>query len=143
MTWLLDTNVISEVRKSTGHPHVRAWMARQAPQELYLSAISVLEIQRGIAQTIQRGDVRQAEVITRWLQGRVLPAFAGRIVAMDHLIAQQAGNLPWPDARDFRDAVIAATALALRAAVVTRNVRHFEGAGVELVNPWEFSVKEN
>jgi predicted nucleic acid-binding protein len=134
---LLDTNVISEVRKSTCHPNVQAWMAAHATDTLYISSITVLEIQRGISQAAQRGDEVQAAVFNRWLEEMVLPAFSGRILPVDHVVARRAAQLPWADARDYRDPLIAATGMVHGAAVVTRNVKHFEGTGVQLVNPWE------
>lgn len=133
---LLDTNVISEARKSTCHPKVLAWLSRQATDTLYISAITVLEIQRGISQLEQRGDKAQSAVLDRWLESKVLPAFDGRILAMDHLVARRAARLPWADARDYRDPLIAATALVHGATVVTRNTRHFEASGAPLLDPW-------
>ena len=136
---LLDTNVVSEVRKSSCHPNVQAWMIAQATDALYISAITVLEIQRGISQAEQRGDGLQAGVFNRWLEDKVLPAFAGRILPVDHMVARRAAQLPWADARDYRDPLIAATGLVHGAAVVTRNIKHFETSGVQLVNPWEYT----
>jgi len=135
--FILDTNVISEARKSNCHPGVAAWVAAQITDDLYISAITVLEIQRGISQAERQGDAPQAAVFTRWLDEFVLPTFAGRILAADHAVARMAGRLKWADAQDFRDPMIAATALVHGATVATRNVRHFEGTGVQLVNPWE------
>lgn len=113
---VLDTNVVFEARKSTGNPRVRQWLATQAVDELCISAITVLEIQRGIERAAHRGDSRQAGVITTWLENIVLPAFSGRILAIDQGVA---------------------TALVHGAAVATRNVRHFARSGVTLVNPWD------
>lgn len=135
---LLDTNVVSEVRKSGCHPNVNAWMAAQATDTLYISAITVLEIQRGISKTTARGDGVQATLLTRWLEERVLPAFAGRILAVDHLVARRASKLPWGDERDYRDPLIAATGLVHGATVVTRNTKHFEASHVPLINPWDY-----
>ena len=134
---ILDTNVVSEARKKNPDPHVRAWFSARNGDELYLSAVTVLEIQRGISKAEKRGDEPQAAVFTHWLDNAVLPAFAGRILPVDHLIARQAGRLQWANPNDYRDALIAATAIAHGAAVVTRNIRHFEATGVQLVNPWE------
>lgn len=134
---VLDTNVISEARKSRCDARVRNWLAAQEVADLYLSAITVLEVQRGITQARCRGDARQAAVIEKWLDDHVLPAFDGRILPVDGQVARRAGRLDWPDSRDYRDALIAATALEHGAAVATRNVRHFEALGVRLVNPWD------
>ena len=134
--FLLDTNVVSEVRKSSCDPNVQAWVASQNPESMYISAITVLEIQRGINQIAQRGDDLQAMILTRWLDSMVLPAFAGRILPVDDLVARKAASLPWPDPGDYRDAIIAATGLVHAASVVTRNTKHFEASGVTLFNPW-------
>ncbi|KAF1067348.1 type II toxin-antitoxin system VapC family toxin [Variovorax sp.] len=139
MMWLLDTNVVSEVRKSSCHPNVLAWMAAHATGDMYLSAVTVLEIQRGISQAAQRGDELQAEVFHRWLETMVLPAFAGRILPIDHVVARRAASLAWADGRDYRDPLIAATALVHGATVVTRNLKHFEASGVPLMNPWDYT----
>ena len=134
---ILDTNVVSEVRKCTCDPNVAAWLAAQATDQLYITAITVLEIQRGISLAAQRGYEAQAGVFSRWLEEMVLPAFAGRILPIDHIVARRAAKLQWADSRDYRDPVIAATGLVHDAAVVTRNVKHFEATGVRLINPWE------
>jgi len=133
---LLDTNVVSELRKSNCHPKVQAWAAAQPTDRLYISAITVLEIQRGISQVSRRGDEAQAAALNRWLEDMLLPAFAGRILPVDHEVARRAALLPWADARDYRDPLIAATALLNDATVVTRNTRDFESSGVRLTNPW-------
>jgi len=134
---LLDTNVVSETRKQACHPNVRQWIAGQNVHEMYISAITVLEIQRGITLAEKRGDTAQAAFFTRWLDGNVLPAFAGRVLSIDHLIARQAARLDWAGTTDYRDSLIAATAIMRGAAVVTRNTRHFTGLGIQLVNPWD------
>ncbi|WP_345541046.1 type II toxin-antitoxin system VapC family toxin [Variovorax defluvii] len=112
-------------------------MAAQRTDTLYISSITVLEIQRGISQAAQRGDEMQASVFNRWLEDMVLPAFAGRVLPVDHRVARRAAQLPWADARDYRDPLIAATGWVHGATVVTRNVKHFEASGVRLANPWE------
>lgn len=134
---VLDTNVVSEARKSSCDPNVKAWLAAQATDQLFISAITILEIQRGIGLAAQRGDGTQSRVLHRWLEDMVLPAFAGRILPMDHIVARRAATLHWADSRDYRDPVIAATGLVHGAAVATRNVKHLEASGVEVVNPWE------
>ncbi|MDM0029109.1 hypothetical protein [Variovorax saccharolyticus] len=98
----------------------------------------MLEIQRGISLAAQRGDEPQAAILNRWLAEMVLPASAGRILPVDHLVARRAARLTWADAPDYRDPLFAATGLVHGAAVVTRIIKHFEASGVELVNPWEF-----
>lgn len=134
--YLLDTNVISETRKSNGDPLAKAWVAAQPTGGLYLSAITVLEIQRGIYKAEQQGDHAKAMIFERWLEERVLPAFAGRILAVDQAVARRAARLSWPNPKDYRDPLIAATALVHGATVVTRNVKDFEESGAKLINPW-------
>lgn len=138
---LLDTNVLSELRKSSCDPNVQAWMAAQPTDVLFISAITVLEIQRGISKAAQRGDELQAAVFNRWLEGQVLPAFAGRILPVDHEVARRAAKLQWADARDYRDPLIAAIGLVHGATVVTRNIKHFDAAGVQLLNPWNHKAR--
>jgi predicted nucleic acid-binding protein len=136
--FILDTNVLSEARRSECHPNVAAWIAAQTTGDLFISVISVLEIQRGISQVERQGDQPQAAVFTRWLEKFVLPTFAGRILSVDPTVARMAGRLQWPDANDFRDAVIAATCLVHGATAVTRNAKHFAGSGIQRIDPWEF-----
>jgi len=73
----------------------------------------------------------------------LLPTFAGRILPVDHSIARLAGRLEWPSPTDLRNALIASTAIINGATVVTRNVRHFKDAGIDMADPWEFSPREN
>jgi len=135
--YLLDTNVLSELRKVPANPRVKNWVDAQDKATLFISAVSMLEIRRGIHKLELRGDLAQAAIFTAWLQRQIQPAFAGRILSIDQDVALRAAVLPWPDLNDYRDALIAATALVHGATVVTRNVRHFEGTGVQVVNPWE------
>lgn len=140
---ILDTNVLSEIRKSTCHPSVEAWMEAQAMDQLYITSITVLEIQRGISHLAQRGDESQAAVLARWLDAMVLPAFNSRILPVDHAIARRAAKLTQADSRDYRDALMAATGLVHGAALVTRNIKHFEDSGVLLINPWGFLAEKS
>ena len=134
--FVLDTNVISELRH--GKPHqsaeVRAWAAGQPSSSLYLSAISILELEKGIL-ALERRMPPQGSALRIWLAG-VCAAFAGRILPFTENTAPLCAALHVPDPRSERDAMIAATALEHRFAVVTRNVSDFAGTGVALVNPW-------
>ncbi len=139
MSFLLDTNVVSELRKAkTGKadPGVTAWASAVTTGSLYLSAITLLELETGVLQ-IERRDPAQGLVIRSWLDGQVLPAFAGRILAVDASIALRCARLHVPDRLAERDALIAATALVHGMTVVTRNVSDFETSGVDLLNPWQ------
>ncbi len=137
MTYLLDTNVISELRKpeATANSAVCAWAAAQRTSELWLSAITIMEVEIGVAR-LERRDKRQGAVLRRWLERDLLPAFAGRVLPVDVPIARRAGSLHVPDPRPDRDTLIAATALERGLIVVTRNVNDFAELGALLVDPW-------
>jgi len=137
--YLLDTNVLSELRKAPTQmdTHVKAWTDAQDVEMLYISVVSVLEIRRGIHKLEQRGDNAQARIFSTWLERRVLPAFTGHILSIDPTIALRTAVLPWPNPTDYRDALIAGTALVHEATIVTRNTKHFENSGAKLINPWE------
>ena len=134
--FLLDTNVVSELRRrERADPKVAAWADAVHPTELFLSAISVLEIEAGVL-LVARRDPAAGAVLRSWLDRKVLPAFEGRILAVDTAVAQRCAQLHVPNPRAERDALIAATALVHRLTLVTRNVVDFEPMGVELLNPW-------
>jgi len=134
--FLLDTNVVSELRRSRAEPRVLAWAAASAPEDFFLSAITVLEIEQGAFQ-LKRRDWRRGADFESWLRIFVLPSFENRILAFDVAAAIRCASLHVPDPRQERDAMIAATALEHRLTVATRNVRDFAAMGVPLLNPWE------
>ena len=135
--FLLDTNVLSELRRrDRTDRNVAAWADALDPADLFLSAITILEIEAGTL-LIERRDPAQGALLRAWIDHRVLPAFAGRILAVDPAVAQRCARLHVPDPRAERDALIAATALVHRLKVATRNVADFRPMGVEIVNPWE------
>jgi len=142
--YLLDTNVISEMRKDSRtklsslkmDSYVKNWVKSVAPRNLHLSVISILELERGF-HMLKRRDPEQAEGIRLWVRNRVMPSFDGRIIGIDIAIAQRCATLMIPNPLEYRDSLIAATALVHGMTVVTRNVRHFEPTGVSLLNPWE------
>lgn len=138
--YLLDTDVVSELRKvkaGKAHPNVAAWSAAVAPTETFLSAISVLDLERGVLR-IERRDAAQGAVMRAWMDGHVLPTFGGRILPIDAAVARCCAKLHIPDPRPERDALIAATALIHGMTVVTRNVEDFEPTDVAILNPWEW-----
>ena len=138
--FILDTNVVSELRKisvGTAHPNVALWADSVNASSLYLSVITLLEIELGILQLEPRVP-RQGAVLRRWLEASVLPEFEGRILPLDTLVAQRFASLHVPDRRAERDAMIAATALVHGLTVVTRNHSDFQSTGVPLLNPWDF-----
>lgn len=136
--FLLDTNVVSELRKArSGKADARvvAWAGSVPSSSLYLSTISILELEMGVLQ-VERRDSAQGRLLRAWLDGQVLPAFQGRVLSLDTEVAQRCARLHVPDPRAERDAVIAATALVHGMTVVTRNTRDFEATGVLLLDPW-------
>lgn len=137
MSFLLDTNVLSELRRSRARadPAVRQWVSERKPSDLYLSAVTVLEIELGIAR-LGRRDATQAGRLQTWLEDDVLAVFSGRVLPIDVAVARRAARLHVPDPRPERDALIAATAMVHGLSVVTRNLADFEPMGVALINPW-------
>jgi predicted nucleic acid-binding protein len=138
LNYLLDTNVVSELRKigdGKADANVVAWVGAQDATRFFLPAITMLELERGIL-GVQRRDPGQGARLRSWLDDRIRPEFAGRILAIDDAIATRCAHLHIPDKRNEVDALIAATALAHGLTVVTRNVRDFEGTGAIVVDPW-------
>lgn len=136
--FVLDTNVVSELRKAksgSADPHVVAWAAAIPAVQMFLSAISVLELEIGVLR-VERRDPTHGAILRAWLDDQVLPAFAGRVLAVDTTVALRCAKLHVPDPRAERDALIAATALVHGMTVVTRNVADFEPTRVPIFNPW-------
>jgi toxin FitB len=136
--YVLDTNVVSELRKvksGKANKNVAAWATGVPAASLFISAITILELEAGVL-LVERRDAKQGAVLRAWLDGQVLPAFSGRILAVDTAVAQRCARLHVPHPRADRDALIAATALTHGMAVVTRNMADFVPTGVEIHNPW-------
>ena len=133
--FLLDTNVVSELRKPQADPQVVTWANSVVPASLYLSAITVLELETGILR-IERRDPPQGGMLRHWLERHVKPAFSGRILSVDAVVATRCAQLHVPDRSNECDALIAATALVHGLTLVTRNVADFQFSGVHLINPW-------
>jgi predicted nucleic acid-binding protein len=134
--YILDTNVISELRKaSKTDQNVKKWAERLPSASFYISVISVLELEIGIL-LIDRRDKAQGAILRAWMDRHVLPTFSGRILAIDTAVAQRCATLHVPDPPSDRDALIAATALVRGLTVATRNVADFERMGVGVLNPW-------
>ncbi|MCL2103238.1 MAG: type II toxin-antitoxin system VapC family toxin [Syntrophorhabdaceae bacterium] len=139
MTFILDTNVVSELRKirlGRADKNVARWADGVETANLYLSAITVHELEIGVLLT-ERRDPSQGAIFRTWLEYHVFPAFAGRILPVDTAVARRSAALHVPNPAPFRDSLIAATALVHNMALVTRNEADFQASGVPLVNPWE------
>jgi toxin FitB len=131
--YLLDTNVISEIRKPRPHGAVLAWLRMQSEGNLYLSSVTVLELQRGAERT-RKQDRSIAEMIDRWID-EVSAAFP--VIAMDTAIAREGAKLMAGRSEDlFEDAMLAATARLRRLTVATRNLRDFALFEVPTINPF-------
>lgn len=138
--FLLDTNVISTLRRpDKAPPNVRAWAERSPSHQHMLSVATVLELEQGVL-LMERRDPIQGAILRRWLEWEVIDRFADRILGIDTAVARRCVRLHVPDPRPERDALNAATALVHGLTVVTRNVADFEGLGVPLLNPWEASA---
>ncbi len=135
--FVLDTNVISELRhgKPQQSEAVRQWAAQQVTSQLFLSAITILELEQGIL-LLERRVPPQGSALRSWLAG-VRAAFAGRVLPFTGDTAALCAALHVPDPRSERDAMIAATALEHGFTVVTRNTQDFVDTGVALLNPWK------
>ena len=139
--FVLDTNVVSELRKvrfGKADPHVAKWADSVEAVDLYVSAITILELEIGILQ-MERRDSGQGAMLRAWMDNHVLPEFTGRVLPVDTAVAQRCARLHVPDRCAERDALIAATALVHGMTVVTRNLADFEPTGVPVLNPWDNS----
>ncbi|OAX53728.1 twitching motility protein PilT [Xanthomonas translucens pv. poae] len=137
--YVLDTNVLSELRKvrlGRADANVAAWAESVDAADLFISAITVMELELGVV-SIERKDATQGASLRSWLEQHVLPEFSGRTLPIDTAVAQRCARLHVPDKRGERHALIAATALVHGMTVVTRNVSDFEHTGVPIVNAWE------
>lgn len=134
MTWLLDTMVVSELRKRQPQAALAAWADGQDAQSMFLSSISILEIGTGVAHKV-RTDPEQGKRLRAWLEDSLLPAFEGRILPFDAQAARITAGMHVTHPVPERNAMIAGIALAQNLTVVTRNERDFSGLGVEVFNP--------
>lgn len=138
MMFVLDTNVVSELRKvrfGKADANVAVWTESVDAADLFVSAITIMELELGVL-LIERKDAKQGAMLRSWLDQQVLPEFSARTLPVDTAVAQRCARLHIPDKRGERDALIAATALVHGMTVVTRNIADFEPMGVAVVNPW-------
>ena len=134
MRYLLDTNVLSETRKPRGDEGVKAWVSAVPADDLYLSALVVGEVRRGIERLVRR-DQDQAGVYEAWL-GTVLRDYADRVIPVDAEIADEWGRMSVPDPVPIVDGLMAATAKVRGMTFVTRNTADVERTGVVLLDPF-------
>lgn len=138
MMYVLDTNVVSELRKvrlGKADAGVTAWAQSVDAADLFVSAITIMELELGVS-SIERKDATQGAMLRSWLEQQVLPEFSDRTLPVDTAVARRCARLHVPDERGERDALIAATALVHGMTVVTRNVGDFRFTGVIVLNPW-------
>ena len=136
--FLLDTNVISELRKlgdGKADARVVAWVAGRDAASFYISALTLMELEIGILR-IERRDAGQGDRLRTWMERHVLPEFLERTLPVDSAVALKCARLHVPDPLAERDALIAATAMVHGMTVVTGNVADFEATGVAIVDPW-------
>jgi hypothetical protein len=135
MTYLLDTNVVSELRKRHPDPHVLAWYGGIASADLFISVLTIGEIRLGI-ERLRRKDPAQADLLEQWLRGLQV-AYADHIVAIDAATADQWGRLSVPDPLPVIDGLLAASARARGWTMVTRNTADLARCGVPVINPFD------
>jgi predicted nucleic acid-binding protein len=141
MMFVLDTNVVSELRKvrlGKANTNVTAWAENVDAADLFVSAITIMELELGVL-SVERKDATQGAMLRAWLEQHVLPEFSRRTLPVDTAVAQRCARLHVPDKRGERDALIAATALVHGMTVVTRNTADFAPTGVFLIDPWQVS----
>jgi predicted nucleic acid-binding protein len=137
--YLLDTNVVSEMRKiATGKadPRVKAWAKNLLSASAFLSVITVMELELGTL-SMERRDARQGAMLRSWLEGQILVEFDGRVLPVDLQIAKRCAALHVPNPCSYRDSLIAATALVHGMTVVSRDISHFARTDVAVLNPWD------
>lgn len=143
MMYLLDTNVVSELRKiqsGKANNNVATWANTVDASTLFLSVITIMELELGVL-SMERKDPSQAMLLRTWLEQQVLPEFSARILFIDAAVALRSAKLHVPNRWcSERDALIATTALVHSMTVVTRNVSDFKPTGVNILNPWEFGL---
>lgn len=142
MNYLIDTNVISELRKGDrADPRVISWFAGLADEEIFLSALTLGEIRRGI-ESIRRRDSKSAVVLESWL-GRIADQHEDRILTVDRSTAEEWGRMNVPDPLPVVDGLLAATARVLGLTLATRNTADIKRTGISCLNPFASPSSEH
>lgn len=136
VSYVLDTNVVSALRVRGSNPRVEAWVESVPVGDQFVTAMTISELERGVFAK-ERSDPDQGTILRRWFDGRVLPAFADRVLGFDLPAARILAAYRIPEHAPLDDAIIAAVAQSAGMTVVTRNTRHFEPLGVACLNPWD------
>jgi predicted nucleic acid-binding protein len=131
---LLDTNIISETRRSKPHPPLLQLLSSRRPQDLFISALTFGELQRGV-ENARRSELPNARALARWVD-EIETDYDGRVLSVDARIAKIWGTMSADRSRPVTDTLIAATAKAHDLTIVTRNKRDFAGLGVSVLDPW-------
>ncbi|KZZ45317.1 twitching motility protein PilT [Oleiphilus sp. HI0118] len=137
--YLLDTNVVSELRKvksGKADSNVQQWSSQVEAELLYVSSIVIHEIELGIL-LAERSDPTKGKVLRKWMSDHVLPTFEGRILPVDKEVVLVSAKYHVPDPKPYRDTLIAATAAVHDMTIVTRNVSDFNLDNLKILNPWE------
>jgi toxin FitB len=136
VTVLIDTNVLAELRKGErADLHVQAWFAALAPDEIFVSVLTLGEIRKGV-ENVRRRDRSAARALERWLN-RLVREHADRILPIDRAVADEWGRLNAPNPLPVIDSLLAATAIVNDLTLATRNVKDVKTTGVRLVNPFD------
>lgn len=136
MKYLLDTNVVSALRVRGRNPEVEAWIAPIPVTDLFVAAITIAEIERGVAAK-ERVDPAQGAILRQWFDDHVLPSFTNRVLPFDLASARILATYRVPEHAPLDDALIGAIAQAHDMVVVTRNTKHFKPLGIRCHNPWD------
>lgn len=135
--YLIDTNVLSELRRPKRSPSVVAWFSSVSPDDLYLSVLTLGELRQGI-ESMRRKDPAAANALERWFNG-ICADFSEKLLPVDVAIAERWGRLSHQQPIPSIDGLLAATAAVHDLTIVTRNIADFERSGVPFMNPFEFS----
>lgn len=136
MSYLIDTNVLSELRRPNPHPGVAAWVGQRRPDSLYLSVLTLGELRKGV-ESLAASEKRMR--LLDWLESELPAFFSGRILSIDAAVAQRWGRMRTlaPRTLSAIDSLLAAQALEGGLSLVTRNEKDFSVAGLQVINPWE------